>query len=335
MVRLSLKSPLLSTFSLLLIFIFFTISFAELCNPNDKKALLNIKEAFNNAYYFASWKPEEDCCTWYSVQCDEISHRIISLTISVDKQISGQIPPHVGDLPYLQYLTFHKLPNLVGPIQPAIAKLHNLKHLDISWTKISGTIPDFLSSLSNLSYISLSFSNLSGAIPSSLSKLPNLSSLQLDRSKLTGQIPDSFGDFKAENFNLYLSHNKLTGKIPPSLSKVDFSAIDLSRNKLEGDAYMIFGAHKKAWNVDLSRNLLAFDMSKVVFSTNLFMLDVNHNKIFGGLPPQMSKLSLTSLNVSYNRLCGQIPKGKKLKRFGVDSYFHNKCLCGKPLESCK
>ncbi|XP_022925061.1 polygalacturonase inhibitor-like [Cucurbita moschata] len=332
MLVLTLKSPL----PLLFFFLFFTISFAELCNPNDKKALLNIKKAFNNAYYFASWKPEEDCCTWYSVECDENSHRIISLDISTDNEISGQIPPYVGDLPFLQSLMLHKLPNLVGPIQPALAKLHNLKHLDISWTNISGTIPDFLSSLTKLTYIRLSFSNLSGAIPSSLSKLPNLKFLQLDRSKLTGQIPYSFGDFKAKGFYLYLSHNKLSGKIPPSLSRVDFESVDLSRNKLEGDASMIFGVHRHTWKVDLSRNLLEFDMSKVVFSTSLFMLDLNHNKIYGGLPPQMTKLSnLNSFNVSYNRLCGQIPKGGELQRFDVYSYFHNKCLCGAPLESCK
>ncbi|BAT79834.1 hypothetical protein VIGAN_02277400 [Vigna angularis var. angularis] len=67
-----------------------------------------------------------------------------------DSDVSGQIPPSVGDLPYLQFLTFHKLPNLVGPIQPTIAKLTKLKSLIITNTGISGPVPDFLSQLTNL-----------------------------------------------------------------------------------------------------------------------------------------------------------------------------------------
>ncbi|RID42673.1 hypothetical protein BRARA_J02541 [Brassica rapa] len=38
---------------------------------------------------------------------------------------------------------------------------------------------------------------------------------------------------------------------------------------------------------------------------------------------------------SYNRLCGPIPTGGSLQRFDSYIYFHNKCLCGAPLDSCK
>lgn len=310
-------------------------TFSELCNPKDKKVLLQIKRAFNNPYVLASWNPDIDCCDWYCVSCHLTTHRINSLTILSDG-LPGQIPSEVGDLPYLESLEFHKLPNLTGPIPPAIAKLQNLKSLTISWTNISGYVPDFLSQLKNLTFLDLAFNNLTGSIPASLSLLPNLDALHLDRNKLTGSIPDSFGEFRGKVPSLYLSHNQLSGNIPVSLGKMNFDVIELQRNKLEGDASFIFsGKNKTTQFVDLSRNLLEFDLSEVEFPSTLVSLDLNHNKIKGSLPVGLTALNLQFLNVSYNRLCGQIPMGGKLQSFDNSSYFHNRCLCGAPLESCK
>ncbi|GMN64300.1 hypothetical protein TIFTF001_033388 [Ficus carica] len=258
---------LFSIFSLTLLVISTLLhpSLSKVCNPNDKKVLLQIKHAFNDPYTLISWKPDTDCCTdWYSVTCDDKTHRINSLTV-FSGSISGQIPPQVGDLPYLETLELHKQPELVGPIPQAITKLKKLKYLRLTWNNLSGPVPDFLGHLNNLVSLELSFNNLSGQIPASLSKLPLLNSLQLDRNKLTGPIPDSFGEFRGDYFYLVLSHNQLSGKLPASLGKKDFNYIDVSRNKLEGDASPLFGVNKTARVVDLSRNLLEFDLSKVEF----------------------------------------------------------------------
>ncbi|CAJ1909669.1 unnamed protein product [Sphenostylis stenocarpa] len=332
---------MLTTFRLcfLTLLFFSPVAFCELCNPQDKKVLLQIKKDFSNPYLLASWNPDTDCCKWYCVKCDPKTHRINSLVIlsSVpETNFSGQIPPSVGDLPYLETLEFHKLPKLTGPIQPTIANLTKLKELYISWTNVSGPVPHFLAQLTNLQFLDLSFNNLSGPIPSSLSQLPNLLSLRLDRNKLTGPIPDSFGSFKRPGPSLLLSHNQLSGPIPGSLANIDPQRIDFSRNKLEGDASMLFGSNKTTQMVDVSRNLLAFDLSKVEFPTSLISLDLNHNKITGSIPVGLTAVDfLQGFNVSYNGLCGEIPQGGRLQKFDVDSYFHNKCLCGSPLPSCK
>ncbi|XP_061346433.1 polygalacturonase inhibitor-like [Gastrolobium bilobum] len=319
--------------------LFSPFAFSELCNPQDKKVLLQIKKDLNNPYLLASWNPDMDCCHWYCVKCDRKTHRIISLIMlsSVpDTNLSGSIPPSVGDLPYLETLEFHKLPKLTGPIQPTIAKLTRLQTLTISWTNISGPVPDFLGQLKNLEFLDLSFNNLSGPIPSSLSQLPNLLSLGLDRNRLTGPIPDSFGSFKKPGPSIILSHNQLSGPIPASLGNLDPQRIDFSRNKLEGDASMLFGLNKTTQMIDVSRNLLAFNLSKVEFPTSLISLDLNHNKIYGSIPVELTAVDfLQAFNVSYNRLCGEIPQGGRLQRFDAYSYFHNKCLCGSPLLSCK
>lgn len=328
---------LLSILCIALIFSTFMVhpSFSELCNPQDKKVLLQIKQAFNNPYVLTSWNPDTDCCDWYCVSCHLTTHRIISLTILTDN-FPGQIPSEVGDLSLLESLQFHKLPNLTGPIPPAIAKLRNLKSLRISWTGISGSVPSFLAQLKNLTFLDLAFNSLTGSIPASLSLLPNLDALHLDRNELTGRIPDSFGEFRGKVPSLYLSHNQLSGNVPASLGKMDFDTLELQRNKLEGDAsFLLSGRNKTTQFVDLSRNLLEFDLSAVEFPNSLVSLDINHNKIKGSLPVGLTGLNLQFLNVSYNRLCGKIPVGGKLQSFDTASYFHNLCLCGAPLGSCK
>ncbi|OWM82672.1 polygalacturonase inhibitor-like [Punica granatum] len=305
---------------------------SELCNPSDKKVLLAIKEAFNDPYVLISWKPDTDCCVeWNNVECDETTHRITSVTVVVG-DLPGQIPAAIGNLPYLETLRLHKQANLTGPIPYAITKLKNLKYLDLTWNNLTGPVPSFLSKLQNLVYLHLSFNNLSGSIPSSLSTLRPLSSLRLDRNKLTGTIPASLSAIKGNGLYLILSHNGLTGEIPASFKDTDFGQVDVSRNKLKGDISMFFGPNKTTQIMDFSRNQFEFDMTKLEVYNELISLDLNHNKIYGSFPKAMTELQyLQIFNVSYNRLCGQIPVGGRLQSFDYTTYFHNRCLCGAPL----
>ncbi|XP_017420547.2 polygalacturonase inhibitor [Vigna angularis] len=317
----------------------FPVALSERCHPQDKKVLLRFKKELNNPYFLASWNPKEDCCDWYCVKCDDSNNRIYDVFLVSsfpDPNVTGQIPPSVGDLPYLESLDFHKLPNLVGPIPTTITKLTKLKFLSITNTGLSGPIPEFLGQIKTLEYIALSFNNLSGSIPSSLSQLPNLGSLQLDRNKLTGPIPASFGSFKKPGPDLKLSHNQLSGALPRSLGNLDPDRIDLSRNNFVGDASFLFGSKKKIQVLDLSRNAFSFDLSPVTFpKKTLIWLDINHNKIYGSLPVALTKVqNLQQLNVSYNpQLKGQIPQGGELHRFDKYAFFHTK-LCGSPLPPC-
>jgi len=99
----------------------FRVTFSERCHPQDKKVLLQFKKELNNPYFLASWDPKVDCCDWYCVKCDEQTNRIydVFLKSSVpDPEISGQIPPSVGDLPYLEYLTSTTSPTSLAQFSP-------------------------------------------------------------------------------------------------------------------------------------------------------------------------------------------------------------------------
>ncbi|XP_074306993.1 polygalacturonase inhibitor 1-like [Silene latifolia] len=321
---------------LILFFIFSTIS-AERCHPDDKKALLQIKRAFNNAGKFATLKPDTDCCEWYLIECDESTNRVRILSVTNETEVAGRIPDAVGDLPYLERVYFTSLPNLIGPIPQAIAKLKKLKSLTIVDTNITGPIPGVLSKLTNLDEINLAYNKITGSIPASLANLPILQGLSLEHNLLTGPIPDTFSRFKNNPyFYLNLAENQLSGPIPKSLGEAKFMGLDISRNSLTGDASVFFGKNKGLLWVDLSRNKFTFDMTKVAFPNGLGTLDLSHNKIYGSLPKSLTEIpGLMTFNVSCNQLCGQIPKGGALYLFDKSSYVQNKCLCGAPLAPCK
>ncbi|XP_058751115.1 polygalacturonase inhibitor-like [Vicia villosa] len=334
------ESLVLCFLSLLLFSPFAT---SEECNPQDKKALLQIKKHFNTSKTLQNiWNPKTDCCIWDWIECHPITNRVTGLVMKFDfgaqsTDIAGHIPSSVAQLPYLEHLEFNGFPKLTGTINPVISKLKHLKYLVISSTGISGTIPSFVSQFKNLELLDLSRNSLTGTIPSSLSQLPKIKWLYLYGNKLTGQIPNTFGSFKKPGPDIYLGNNRLSGRIPTSLGQLDPESIDLSGNKLEGDASFLFGNKKRTQVIDLSRNLLSFDFSKVDLpKKSLTFLHLEHNYIYGKIPQVLNKVNaLDRFNVSFNLLCGEIPQGGDLQRFGVIAFYHNKCLCGSPLPKCK
>ncbi|XP_004504732.1 polygalacturonase inhibitor 2-like [Cicer arietinum] len=316
----------------------FIPSLSQICNPNDKNALLQIKKQLGNPSQLSSWDPTTDCCntTWQGASCDTFTptYRITDLDLS-DLQLSQPypIPPSITNLPALTLLSLANIPNLVGPIPPSIVNLTILRYLTIRNTNISGEIPGILSQIKTLVTITFTNNKLTGPLPASLSSLPVLGGISFDSNQLTGAIPESYGSFSKTLFTgLTLSRNKLSGKIPASLANLNLAFLDLSRNALEGDASVFFGSKKETQQIVLGNNKFGFDFGKVGLSKNLEKLDLRNNKIYGTLPEGLTALKfLHKLNVSSNNLCGQIPS----LRFDETSYAHNKCLCGSPLPPCK
>ncbi|KAI3969989.1 hypothetical protein MKW92_014111 [Papaver armeniacum] len=318
-------------YSLILLFLAITIilispSHGALgkCNPSDYKALMNFKKSLSpseSSWELTSWVQNTDCCDWHGVTCDDKANRVEGLDISAS-DISGQIPSSVGDLPYLVSFAFSNSKNVTGSIPQSITKLKHLRMLALGSLSLSGPVPNFLNQLSALTYLDLSYNQFSGSIPPSLSDLNNIETIHLGGNKLTGSIPESFGRFTGMD-SLELSGNKLTGPIPKSLGALNIHYVDLSRNKLVGDASMLFNPnHGLTSHIDLSRNQFEFDLSKVKFPKDLNWLDISHNKIFGGIPEEIKSLdNLYKLKVGYNKLCGKIPAGGIMQRFKSTSFF--------------
>ncbi|KAK8935703.1 Polygalacturonase inhibitor 2 [Platanthera zijinensis] len=110
-----------------------------------------------------------------------------SLVIT-DSNVSGPIPPAVGDLPYLTSLRFHKLPFLSATSPPPLPASPPIRLL-LSWNSLSGPISPF--SISNpFSHHRRSLLQpLLGSIPAELANLPALLGLDFSRNRITGSIP--------------------------------------------------------------------------------------------------------------------------------------------------
>jgi hypothetical protein len=309
------------------------------CHAGDKAALLAIKAGFGNATYFQSWTSDYPCCEWINVFCDlsaspYTTRRVVAVSFLRDDSLVGPLPgAAIARLTALQQLLAIHVPGVNGTIPRDLAKLSDLNFIDISYTGISGRVPAFLSQLTKLTYLRLSFNSLTGHIPGSLAGIPNLSFLDLGRNRLTGTIPPLLLSRTNDTSYLTLSHNNLTGGVPAEFAAVKFWSLDLSHNAFAGDASVLFGLNKSLENLDLSRNAFSFNLSSVQLPSQLSVLDLSHNDIYGELPPRV--VNLESLNVSYNRIGGTVPTGGNMDRFDQYCFQHNKGLCGSPLPPCK
>ena len=101
---------------------------------------------------------------------------------------SGELPPELGMLSNLEYLSIRR-GELTGKIPPELGDLSNLTHLSLSRNQLSGEIPPELGKLRNLTSLYLSENQLSGEIPAELEQLSNLLFVTLAGSHPSGCIP--------------------------------------------------------------------------------------------------------------------------------------------------
>ena len=137
-----------------------------------------------------NWLSDAPLDEWHHVSTDSTG-RVIGLYLN-DNQLSGEIPPELGSLSFLEYLDLGRN-QLAGPIPPHLGDLAFLEHLRLGGNQLSGEIPPELGSLANLESLSLGGNQLSGEIPPQLGSLANLEGLYLGGNRLSGEIPPQLG----------------------------------------------------------------------------------------------------------------------------------------------
>ena len=145
------------------------------------------------------------------------------LRLSWRNQLTGSIPPELGQLTQLTYLGLAGN-RLSGAIPPQLGSIGgSLQSLILSGPQplptgigLTGSIPPQLGNLTGLKYLYLDGNRLTGSIPTRLRWLTELDLLQLSDNQLSGAIPTQLGDL-AKLRELYLDDNQLTGAIPTQL----------------------------------------------------------------------------------------------------------------------
>ncbi|XP_058182190.1 receptor-like protein 6 [Rhododendron vialii] len=246
-----------------------------------------------------------------------------------------------------------------GPIPKSLINCRILKVLDLGRNNFYEEFPHWLGNLPNLHVLILQSNKFHGSIVTSTTKFPfpALRVLDMSNNRFTGPLPIKyFKSFKAmmnvdeENYHLkYMESNygdlqtyfdSLTMVIKGSTIEMEqiltiFTAIDLSRNKFQGEIPEIIGGLNSIRGLNLSHNSLTGHIPKLLANmTKLEWLDLSSNELTGEIPQQLTNLiSLGTLNLSQNRLTGPIPRGKQFDTFSNDSYFNNSALCGPPLSN--
>ncbi|KAJ4794797.1 Polygalacturonase inhibitor protein [Rhynchospora pubera] len=316
---------------------------SALSTKDDETALLKINKQLGNPDILQSWVKGFDFCNaaekmafqhnWY-IRCSSTG-RVIDLYLQ-NTDFTVPFPNAICDLTELEFVGFYHSPWLYGSIPSCITQLYNLHQIVIVGTSLSGSVPSFYNH-PNLTIINLSLNHLSGTIPSSFSTLPNLIQLDLSFNYLTGTIPPQLVHTSHTSYpQLVLANNSLTGELPRCYGWIDFGLIDLGNNQLSGDASFLFGKQKKSFaKIILANKEFEFDLSYVEFSDNLYGFDLSHNKIYGKVPDSFATASvLLDPNLSFNKLCGELPQGGSMGRFNAAVFANNTCLCGYPLPPC-
>ncbi|XP_019439069.1 PREDICTED: receptor-like protein 12 [Lupinus angustifolius] len=240
-----------------------------------------------------------------------ITYDLKELDLSYN-EFRGSLPAWFGQLENLVQLNlasnfFYGL-NSFSP-----GELKKLDHYNNTFDgKLYGSFDNTIAKLVNLQWLDLSNNYLNGIIPQSIGELVNLQELDLSNNHLNGTIPQSLCQLSDLNF-LIISGNKLHGNIPNDFDKlVGLTVLDLSSNNLDGIIFV-----GKEWSsimphlrfLNLSYNHINGSLPKNIgnIMPNLRELFLGSNLINGSIPNSLCQTPLYTLDLSKNKLSGEIP----------------------------
>ncbi len=253
--------------------------------------------------------------------------------------LTDSIPPELGSLTSLEYLEFWSN-RLTGPIPVELGNLANLRSLGLSQNGLTGPIPAELASLANLESLWLGGNALTGPIPAVLGNLANLEALNLSFNALTGPIPQSF--LQLDRLRRFYFGNNENLCVPGSSAFVAWmrriedrdedsesvfcNAADVAVLK---SLYELTGGpdwtNSEGWlgtpvlaqwhgvtadslgrvvTLDLTRNRLAGELPASMGDlTEITVLRIGHNALFGRLPLTLAGLPLVEFQYAETELC--------------------------------
>jgi len=229
---------------------------------------------------------------------------------------------------------------LKGKLPECWKHVNRLLFLDLSNNKLSGKIPVSMGSLVKLEVLVLRNNNLTGELASTLKNCNNLTTLDVDENMLFGPIPSWIGESMQQLIILNMRKNHFSGNLPSELCYLKhIQFLDLSKNMLSkgipsclnnltamfeksihtrgfinyikllnmnGVFYGSFPTGEYTLNISLMWKGVEQGFKNP--ELKLKSIDLSSNKLTGEIPKEIGYLlGLVSLNLSRNNLSGEIP----------------------------
>ncbi|XP_070675751.1 probable LRR receptor-like serine/threonine-protein kinase At3g47570 [Malus domestica] len=265
------------------------------------------------------------------------------------------IPDEIGDLQQLEILALHAN-NLSGVIPSKLFNNFMIREIELSINQLSsGLRANIGLNVPNLEFLGVARNNLvAGLLPnlSNASKLRELEMIEnsfilyLNNLTIDASTPQAASTlsclFNLRNLTtLYLGDNPLNttilaphGNLSTSLLYVDLRMSNIKGNipvdicNLSSMIKLNLGDDQLSGAIPSSIQRLKY-LQEGPTSLSLELLDLSKNNLSGVIPKSMEALLyLKHLNLSFNKLQGEIPTGGPFGNFSADSFVSNGALCG-------
>ncbi|KAH6796315.1 hypothetical protein C2S51_037301 [Perilla frutescens var. frutescens] len=222
------------------------------------------------------------------------------------QDLPGVLPPSLAKLPNIKIIDLNRN-YLNGTIPPEWATT-KLEHLGVSANRLSGPIPTYLGNITTLVYLSLETNLFHGEIPAELGKLTNLENLILSANNLTGKLPVEL--YKLKNLTeLRLSSNNFTGKMPSFQNWRKLQELELQSSGFEGPLPSSISILANLTELRImTLNGEASEFPQLGNMTGMTKLLLSSCNIFGKIPKFLANMpNLRLLDLSFNKLEGDVP----------------------------
>ncbi|KAF3648621.1 hypothetical protein T459_33517 [Capsicum annuum] len=244
----------------------------------------------------------------------------------------GPIPSSLSSLPNLKNLVL-RLNSFSGSVPPSVTFLSSLVSLDLAHNSISG-LPNSMNKLTSLRRFDVSYNKLTGSLP----KLPpNLLELAAKGNMLSGSLLKSsfYGLNQLEVVEL--SENFLSGTIEPWFFQLPaLQQVDMANNSFTlVQISAVVSSNSDLVAVDLGFNKLEGNLPvNLAVFPRLSSLSLRYNKFRGPIPWQYSrKATLNRLYLDGNFLNGSPPAGFFGRQTSLTGSLGDNCLQKCPISS--
>ncbi|QCD77929.1 protein brassinosteroid insensitive 1 [Vigna unguiculata] len=260
----------------------------------------------------SNWHHGDPCTSgWKGVLCfnetQEDGYLHVQELQLLSLQLSGTLAPDLGKLTYMQRLNF-MWNNISGSIPKEVGNIKSLELLLLNGNNLTGPLPEEIGYLPNLDRIQIDQNHISGPIPTSFANLNKTKHFHMNNNSLSGQIPPELSQLP-NLVHLLLDNNNLSGFLPPELYKMPkLLIIQLDNNNFEGNSIPdTYGNMSKLLKMSLRNCSLTGPVPDLSRIPHLLYLDLSFNQLNESIPANKLSENITTIDLSNNRLTGNIP----------------------------